>query len=182
MGGKLTDDQPTPGKLAQTRYVENCGFVEERTQHGTVVWRIQFADGTRVAYRRNTDPDAWALAGSLDTRNVEPLIARAHTEFGGDHRFRLVRKLLRRRANENKAKEWDQVLTGAVRDWAYSRLEELKDGEPCCDNSRVALRGNTSQVRRYNHAKASGCCGFCDVVEVCPVDGKTYLLGFNYGH
>lgn len=179
-----------PKKNAQTLYVERLGFIEEKTEHDTIFWRIQFADGTHVAHRaaptkvfnRDIDPDAWGIASSLDTSDIEPLIARAHAEFGGDHRFKLVRKLLRRRANEAKAKEWDQVLTGAVRDWAHKRLDELQKGEYCCDNDRVALRGNTSQVRRYNHAKASGCCGFCDVVEVCPVDGKAYLIGFNFGH
>lgn len=90
-------------------------------------------------------------------------------------------KALRKQHHDGKVREWDQVLPGAIVKWANGRLAKAAKGELCCDNWRVALKGNTGQVRRYKAAKASGCCGFADFEAVGP-DGKTYLLGFNFGH
>lgn len=45
---------------------------------------------------------------------------------------------------------------------------------------RMALKGNKQQEERY--WKITDCCGVCDFEAVCPIDGNTYLLGFNYGH
>lgn len=64
----------------------------------------------------------------------------------------------------------------------HAKIAALAEGESCVDNDRVALKGNTAQTRRYMRQKSAGCCGFCDVEAVCPIDGKTYLLGFNCGH
>ena len=90
-------------------------------------------------------------------------------------------KTLRKLHHESKAKEWDAVLPPAIVAWANGRLASAAEGEPCCDNWRVARVGNTAQVRRYKSQKKAGCCGFADFVEMGP-DGKRYMLGFNYGH
>jgi hypothetical protein len=161
--------------------------------------QIVFADGTPIAFcsgvwdsakqRRviaRRDVNHWNLYGAaIGARSVarcEELIARSKADFAGDHRYRLVRKLLKRLQNEQRAKEWDQVITGPIREWAGSRISALAQGLDCVDNDRVALKGNTAQMRRYMRQKNRGCCGFHDSEEVCPVDGRTYLLGFNFGH
>lgn len=172
-------------------------------EHPDWLW-IALNDGTKLAFysgrwdnekqRRvfdysgaNRSPDYWSLFGDVfwpaqRLGQTENLITRAFNDFGGDHRYRIIKKLFRRQLNEAKTKEWEAVIRGPVADWADGRIQALADGELCVDNSRVALKGNTAQMRRYRRQKAAGCCGFCDVEEVCPVDGKTYLLGFNYGH
>lgn len=158
---------------------------EAAKKHGWL--EIVFADGTEVAFRSG-DPEGvrgWKLYGSLRCRGASEtaaLITRAHSEFGGDNRFRIVRKLLRRVLVAQQAKSWDQVLPREIVRWAEQALTRLEMDCDFVDNRRVALRGNTGQVRRYKAQRARGCCGFHDSEEVCPVDGKTYLLGFNFGH
>ena len=90
-------------------------------------------------------------------------------------------KTLRQRHHETKSKNWDDVLPDEIVRWANTLLAQQMEGEPCCDNTRVARKGNTSQVRRYKSQRAGGCCGFADFEAVGP-DGNTYLLGYNYGH
>lgn len=161
---------------------------------------IAFADGTEIAqcpHRWNNvlqkhepadagDPSSWTLyggGGSLrDRAALESLIARAHLEFKGDHRYRIIKKLARRVLNELKRKGWEDVIQGEIGAWADGRIQALAEGESCVDNYRVALKGNTAQMRRYRRQQAAGCCGFHDTEEVCPIDGKTYLIGFNFGH
>jgi hypothetical protein len=94
---------------------------------------------------------------------------------------RFAFKALRQFQHEAKRRDWDQVLPAPIVAWASRRLDEEMRGLDCCDNDRVALKGNTSQVRRYRRQKAGGCCGSSDFEAVGP-DGKTYLLGFNFGH
>ena len=57
---QLSGEQATPGQLAQTRYVERCGFVEERTAHGFRAAE-DAADKAREERRaaRREDENAW---------------------------------------------------------------------------------------------------------------------------
>jgi hypothetical protein len=48
------------------------------------------------------------------------------------------------------------------------------------DNWRWADKGSPWEVVNYKEAYDSGCCGSWD--EEVEFEGKTYLLGFNYGH
>ncbi len=50
----------------------------------------------------------------------------------------------------------------------------------CIDNIRFAAKDNAVEVAAYESARNHGCCGFYDAETV--LDGKTYLIGFNYGH
>jgi len=90
-------------------------------------------------------------------------------------------KRLRRLHHELKKKDWDDVLPVEIRRWANTELAKAMDGLDCVDNARVALVGNTGQVRRYNRQRESGCCGSSDFQATGP-DGNRYMLGFNFGH
>jgi hypothetical protein len=90
-------------------------------------------------------------------------------------------KYLRRLHHESKAKGWEQVLPKPIVAWAWEVIFREQKDLSCCDNARVALVGNTGQVRRYKAAKAAGCCGFSDAIHTGP-DGKRYMIGFNFGH
>lgn len=48
------------------------------------------------------------------------------------------------------------------------------------DNYRYAEKGNLEQEKKYRELKSKGCCGFYDTEM--EVNGKTYLVGWNYGH
>lgn len=93
-------------------------------------------------------------------------------------------KLLKQCKAQSKIKEWDTVLPDRIVMWASRRLQAIKNEmqESCVDNYRVARVGNTCQERRYRRNKKQGCCGFLDIIEMCPHDGLPYRLGFNYGH
>lgn len=95
---------------------------------------------------------------------------------------RVAYKDLRALLHESKAKEWEDVLPRAIVKWAQAELDKEMEGLSCVDNSRVARKDSTGQVRRYRKQKESGCCGFSDWEARCPIDGKVYLLGFNFGH
>jgi hypothetical protein len=91
---------------------------------------------------------------------------------------------LRRQFYRPIEKEWDDVLPDKIAFWVGRKLQELKNkyGDNCTDNYRVALVGNLPQERRYRRQQRKGCCGFFDCIDICPVDGRPYRLGFNYGH
>jgi hypothetical protein len=57
-------------------------------------------------------------------------------------------------------------------------IEEIND--PCVDNRRFAEETNPQEVRAYLAQKEHGCCGARDAKTT--INGRTFLLGFNYGH
>jgi len=70
--------------------------------------------------------------------------------------------------------EIDAVIQAAL----TKELAEIDD--PCCDNYRVADASVPSEVEAYEAAAREGCCGFFD--GKIEVSGRTFLIGFNYGH
>jgi len=93
-------------------------------------------------------------------------------------RFHARQRALRTEAYEARLAS----LKPGVHEWIESRLEALSNGEFCVDNERWADKSKGNAVRRYYRQRSHGCCGFHDTEEVCPIDGKTYLPGFNFGH
>lgn len=95
---------------------------------------------------------------------------------------RQVYKVARTRRNETMQKDWEQALPKDVVRWASERFSAAieRDGLECVDSERVARIGNKSQMRRFVRSRT--CCGSAEWEEVCPVDGKRYLLGLNFGH
>jgi len=71
------------------------------------------------------------------------------------------------------------VLTW-IEDYLNDRTES--DAYEYSDNVRVAQVGSMEQESKYDEAVSNGCCGFYDETESCPIDGKEYRIGFNYGH
>lgn len=72
----------------------------------------------------------------------------------------------------------------AVVEWLRDELQRqiASADDPCVDNERVANTNVPSQIEKYEQQVTKGCCGFHDVTVLCPVDGNTYKIGFNYGH
>lgn len=95
---------------------------------------------------------------------------------------RILRKLLRGEVLGWGIGDWSTSIAPAIAQWATGRLGNLSKNHDYVDNQRVACIRNSPQKRRYRRQKDRGCCGSVDVVEKCPIDGKTYRLGFNYGH
>lgn len=50
----------------------------------------------------------------------------------------------------------------------------------CMDNYRVCDVSKSNERRKYFRTKNLGCCGCHD--ERIEIKGKTFLVGFNYGH
>lgn len=50
----------------------------------------------------------------------------------------------------------------------------------CMDNFRAALVGDAEAEAEYDQIKESGCCGRYD--QIVEVNGKSWHIGFNYGH
>lgn len=63
--------------------------------------------------------------------------------------------------------------------WGLDLIDKIDD--PFKDNFRMARVWKSSDCRRYQREKKSGCCGFFDELVVAP-DGNKYLIGCNYGH
>ncbi len=102
--------------------------------------------------------------------------------FRYEHEWADLRKDFISQYYAPQPKEWSQVLPDNVALWASRRLQEITRELSFVDNYRVARVGNTCQERRYRRQQKRGCCGFLDVINVCPIDGKPYRLGCNYGH
>lgn len=77
---------------------------------------------------------------------------------------------------------WEDQLSLYEVGWLNKKINELSDGKSCVDNIRVAIKGKSKQVKRYYNQKDNGCCGFYDTEVFNLMTGKTYLVGYNYGH
>lgn len=62
----------------------------------------------------------------------------------------------------------------------YYAFREMSEDLCYTDNWRVALVGNKKHMKHYEKIRARGCCGSVDEIRV--VRGKSYRMGFNYGH
>jgi len=69
----------------------------------------------------------------------------------------------------------------AVGRWVIRVLREHV-ADPCTDNFRVAELGDWDDMQEYFSKRGKGCCATFDKIAGCPVNGKTYLVGCNYGH
>lgn len=63
-----------------------------------------------------------------------------------------------------------------------SRLRIAQRGKDFCDNFRWAESTSRSQMRRYRRWQAIGCCGSYDAEIVDRDTGRSFMIGFNYGH
>ncbi len=143
--------------MALSRAVTGAEHPEWPRSNDDIAWRmLQRRAFAKLSPR---DADAWV-------RDVKRL----------RHNFKLE---YAKEAGENAR---IAALRPGVWAWIEARWTALSKDEPCVDNHRWADKHNSNAVRRYYKQRSHGCCGFSDVEEVCPVDGKTYLLGINFGH
>jgi hypothetical protein len=68
-------------------------------------------------------------------------------------------------------------LIGALLNAEIRRMTEKLD---CVDNIRVARTDDKKQLRLYREQQKAGCCGRHD--QTVTIDGRSYLIGCNYGH
>lgn len=59
-------------------------------------------------------------------------------------------------------------------------LREIEADFDCVDNERVADKSKKRQRKRFWKQAETGCCG--SHYEEVELNGKTYMVGFNYGH
>lgn len=85
-------------------------------------------------------------------------------------------------ANDQADARRDERAGAAVVEFIGSVFRDREYGLDCVDNERWAWIRHKGEVRRYKAQKARGCCGFHDEKVWCPIDGKYYLIGFNFGH
>ena len=124
------------------------------------------------------DDAGWNALIAERTKGLRPREARNETKWlrGWRHAERM--EAIQDEAHEARL----AALKPGVYAWILSRLDALSKDEFCVDNDRWADKAKGNAVRRYYKQRSTGCCGFHDTEEVCPIDGKTYLLGFNFGH
>jgi hypothetical protein len=70
--------------------------------------------------------------------------------------------------------EFDATIQAAFK----TALAEVDD--TCCDNYRIADVAIPAEVEGYEAAVDKGCCGFFE--STVEVSGRTFRIGFNYGH
>lgn len=59
-------------------------------------------------------------------------------------------------------------------------IRSVKD--ECLDNFRACDTASADEVARYESQRASGCCGATDIEVTHFASGRTFRMGFNYGH
>lgn len=98
--------------------------------------------------------------------------------------FRLANKAVRYWQYRARFKSWRDVVAPTVLQWLDAHIaDQLAERDlGHMDNFRVCDPTIPSQKRRYLRQKQTGCCGSSDWQVECPIDGKTYWVGFNYGH
>jgi hypothetical protein len=93
----------------------------------------------------------------------------------------IVKMFKREVYEENRPRwelDWRELYPEHVRTFEIWFSNDTKD--PCVDNYRVADASNRRHRRVYWRQARRGCCGSRDTT--ITVGGKTYLIGYNYGH
>lgn len=121
--------------------------------------------------RTIADSDYWD-----DIRRKLFALVPAHSNVGA-----LLWKRSKERRMQHQAKSWRKALSPEIVAWADGVLSKESEEDDCVDNYRVACTRKSSQMRRYEKQRRSGCCGSADFVRVGP-DGQKYVLGYNFGH
>lgn len=80
-----------------------------------------------------------------------------------------------------RAKSYDDRYPKHIVQWAFNRINKEID-DLCKDNFRIARLGDRKAIKRYRQQQDNGCCGFFDIICMCPWDLKKYKIGCNYGH
>jgi hypothetical protein len=78
---------------------------------------------------------------------------------------------------------WQQLLPDEIRVWAIEQIvveSELR-GDEYISHYRCAEEYDFEQEILFSEIEETGCCGSNRFKRVGP-DGKTYVLGYNYGH
>lgn len=66
---------------------------------------------------------------------------------------------------------------------ALGHCREFMEDYDCANNLRMYYLGDFDSISDYEQRQNYGCCGFVDHVKIpFPVNGKSVLFGFNYGH
>lgn len=127
---------------------------------------------------RADDDDAWEKLRIQAFANLKSNEAREIY----DHmkRLRAERRMYAAQDAGERARE--RALAPGVLDWINRSFATLEADCDYVDNRRWADITKRSQVRRFVMQRERGCCGSMNEKLVCPIDGKTYLIGFNYGH
>jgi hypothetical protein len=59
-------------------------------------------------------------------------------------------------------------------------LDDASKDMQCVDNFRIAALDNRKDMKRYRKMEKRGCCGSFD--QEVTVNGRKFMIGFNYGH
>lgn len=81
---------------------------------------------------------------------------------------------------KNKERYSYHHISKEIIDWAWNTYFHPFAGM-YPDNFRMARIWKSSDMRRYQREKKTGCCGFFDELVIGP-DGNKYMVGLNYGH
>ncbi len=80
---------------------------------------------------------------------------------------------------------WLSLLYGpSVGPFLARRLAKAirRASDECLSNFRACDLGVSAEVTRYDAERASGCCASMDIEVTHFASGRTFRLGFNYGH
>lgn len=71
------------------------------------------------------------------------------------------------------------MLIFETKEDAFDWMEQEVD-DSCIDNHRFAYLDEENDMITYDNIQSTGCCGFFDMEVI--VDGKSAMIGCNYGH
>jgi hypothetical protein len=133
---------------------ESCGMVELREYMKTLDWNSR-------------DPNYW--------REIfHHVRERAYSNDIHDFVAEIKRHRYQHRLPQPKQNDYGRRINAKLE----GLLNDASSGLDCVDNYRYALKSSRRDMRRFR--REAGCCG--RHVETVTVEGREYVIGFNYGH
>jgi len=180
--GKTPTPTPTPNNIQLGFYID-CGgnliIYHEMKPSSFAIKKYGYSDSDKIVCSHT-------IKQSKLRQIPKSIKTRFRNRFESEHQWVLFFKDLNKYIGMYRVsgKNWVDTVPLPVSNWLLGRLEQYKNemDEHCVDNYRAANVRKSSQMRRYRRDQKSGCCGFFDVKEVCPIDHNEYIMGFNYGH
>ena len=152
-----------------------------------VFWKQVFHDAVeqKMFFFKATVPriDSWQSTVYVDAEVNDPtsLLRPTHPEwltktYRGNIQEAIKQTRYLKRRTPQKEHDYGAKYQGSI----DRQIALMLDGLDCTDNVRFAALDSRKDMRRYNDAKDSGCCGSHD--EVVTIYGRHFTIGCNYGH
>lgn len=98
--------------------------------------------------------------------------------------LRVLRLLASQEASKSTSDSWEERYGADIAEWLQDTFHMFSQEYDYMDNGRVYEVGsnNEDHYKQFRKQEAEGCCGSFEKFIRHRASGRTFVIGFNYGH